>query len=206
MQIAVLTFDQFNEIDSFVVANMLNRMGEKGWRAYITGVTPQIQSRGGVLVEAQKQLEFTAEADAVVIGSGWKTDEISRDRAILGRIRLDPKRQLIAAQCSGALLLNALGLLDGRPACTDQFTRPLIEKAGVRALTDRAFHAEGNIASAGGCLSAPLIAAWMIAQRASVAEAERVLDSVAPVGDAPSYVARAMAAVAPFLPRAAAAE
>jgi len=201
MQIAVLTFDQFNEIDSFVVANLLNRV--PGWRAYVTGAAPRIESRSGVVVEAQKMLEFAAEADAVVIGSGMKTDAIARHPSILARIRLDPARQLIAAQCSGALILGALGLLKGLPACTDQYTRPLVEKAGIEALTDRAFVAHGNVATAGGCLSAPLIAAWMIACRAGVAEAERVLDSAAPVGDAPAYVARAMAAIRPHLPKAA---
>ncbi len=201
MQIAVLTFDRFNEIDSFVVSNLLNRVA--GWRAFITGATPRIESRNGVLVDAQQPLEFAAEADAVVIGSGMKTDEIARDPATLARIRLDPARQLVAAQCSGALVLGALGLLKGLPACTDQYTRPLVERAGIEALTDRAFVAHGNVATAGGCLSAPLIAAWMIARRQGVAEAERVLDSAAPVGEAPAYVARAMAAIRPHLPKAA---
>lgn len=201
MQIAVLTFDRFNEIDSFVVSNLLNRV--PGWRAFITGATGRIESRSGVLVEAQKPLEFTREADAVVIGSGMKTDEIARDPAILGRIGLDPAHQLVAAQCSGALVLGALGLLRGLPACTDQYTRPLVEKAGIEALTDRAFVAHGNVATAGGCLSAPLIAAWMIARRAGIAEAERVLDSAAPVGEAAAYVAHAMAAIRPYLPKAA---
>ena len=198
MQIAILTFDQFNEIDSFVVSNLLNRV--PGWRAFITGATGRIESRNGVLVEAQKPLEFTREADAVVVGSGMKTDVIARDPAVLARIRLDPARQLIAAQCSGALVLGALGLLQGLPACTDQYTRPLVEKAGIEALTDRAFIAHGNVATAGGCLSAPLIAAWMIARRAGIAEAERVLDSAAPVGEAGAFVAKAMAAVRPYLP------
>jgi len=201
MQIAVLTFDRFNEIDSFVVANLLNRV--QGWRAFIAGATDRIESRNGVLVAAQRPLEFAAEADAVVIGSGMKTDAIARDRDILARIRLDPALQLVAAQCSGALVLGALGLLEGLPACTDQFTRPLVEKAGIEALTDRAFVAHGNVATAGGCLSAPLIAAWMIARRAGAAEAERVLDSAAPVGEAPAYVASAMAAIRPYLPKAA---
>ena len=35
MQIAVLTFDGFNEIDSFVAAHILNRLKPKGFAAYI---------------------------------------------------------------------------------------------------------------------------------------------------------------------------
>jgi len=44
MQIAVLTFDGFNELDSFVPAAILNRMRAKGWNAYITAPTVK---RGG---------------------------------------------------------------------------------------------------------------------------------------------------------------
>ncbi len=36
MQIAVLTFDGFNELDSFIAAAILNRVKAKGWKAHIT--------------------------------------------------------------------------------------------------------------------------------------------------------------------------
>jgi hypothetical protein len=36
MQVAVVTFDGFNEIDSFVAAHILNRLRPKGWKAFIT--------------------------------------------------------------------------------------------------------------------------------------------------------------------------
>ena len=39
MQIAVLTFDGFNELDSFVASAILNRMRPKGWKAHITSPT-----------------------------------------------------------------------------------------------------------------------------------------------------------------------
>jgi hypothetical protein len=41
VQIAVLTFDGFNELDSFVAAAILNRMKAKGWAAHITCPTPE---------------------------------------------------------------------------------------------------------------------------------------------------------------------
>ena len=33
MKIAILTFEGFNEIDSFVVLNLLNRLSNRGWKA-----------------------------------------------------------------------------------------------------------------------------------------------------------------------------
>src|SRR5690349_21710629 len=124
MQIAVLTFDGFNELDSFVASAILNRMRDKGWKAHIAAPTETVTSMNGVSITRQKPLEFAAEADAVVIGSGIRTREIAADPAMLARIRLDPARQLIAAQCSGTLLLAKLGLIGALPACTDLTTKP----------------------------------------------------------------------------------
>lgn len=105
MQIAVLTFDGFNELDSFVAAAIINRMKPYGWAAHITSPTERVTSMNGVVVERQRPLEFASEADAVIIGSGIKTREIAADENLMARIKVDPARQLIGAQCSGTLLL-----------------------------------------------------------------------------------------------------
>lgn len=198
MQIAVLTFDRFNELDSFVVANLLNRLEGRGWRAWITAPEDRVVSRNGVVVEAQRPLEFTAEADAVIVGSGRSSKLVLEDPAIMGRIALDPSRQLVASQCSGALMLAHLGLLPDRACCTDSMTRPLLEARGVTVL-DRTFGAWGNVATAGGCLSSPAIAAWMIGRRLGLDAAAEVIRSAAPVGEAEAFTGGILGLVAPHL-------
>lgn len=198
MQIAVLTFDGFNELDSFVAAAILNRMRGKGWAAHITCPTAQVTSMNGVTVMRQRPLEFAAEADAVLIGSGIKTREIAADPELLARIRLDPARQLIGAQCSGTLLLAKLGLVGDLPACTDLTTKPWVIEAGVEVL-DAPFVAHGNVATAGGCLASQYLAAWMIARGASLADAAEAIHYVAPVGEKQLYVERALGVVGPFV-------
>ncbi len=200
MQIAVLTFDGFNELDSFIAAGILNRMAAKGWKAWITSPTARVTSMNGVTIEAERELEFAAQADAVLFGSGVKTREIARDRVLLGRLQLDPGRQLIGAQCSGALLLAKLGLLGDRPACTDLTTKPWVVEAGVKVL-DQPFYAAGNVATAGGCLASQYLAAWILLRGASREDAESALHYVAPVGQKAEYVRRAMESVEPFLDR-----
>lgn len=152
----------------------------------------------GVTVQRQKPLEFAAEADAVIIGSGLKTRDIAADAELLSRIRLDPARQLIGAQCSGTLLLARLGLIGDVPACTDLTTKPWVIEAGVNVI-DAPFVAHGNVATAGGCLSSQYLATWLIARLASVHDAQEAMHYVAPVGEKEAYVARAMAVVTPFL-------
>jgi transcriptional regulator GlxA family with amidase domain len=198
MHIAVLTFDGFNELDSFVAAAILNRMKDKGWTAHITAPTPEVTSMNGVTVQRQKPLEFSAEADAVIIGSGVRTREYASDPNFLARITLDPRRQLIGAQCSGTLLLAKLGLIGDLPACTDLTTKPWVIDAGVHVI-DAPFVAHGNVATAGGCLSSQYLAAWMIARRASLADAEAAIHYVAPVGEKRDYVERAISAITPYV-------
>ncbi|WPC07066.1 DJ-1/PfpI family protein [Pseudomonas benzenivorans] len=199
MQIAVLTFEGFNELDSFVVAGLLNRLRGQGWQAQITCPDAQVVSMNGVQVQAQQPLEFANQADVVLFGSGIRTRAIAEDPAILERLRLDPQRQLIGAQCSGALLMAKLGLLDGLPACTDLTSKPWVAEAGVQVL-DQPFHARGNLATAGGCLSSPYLAAWVIAKLAGEAACAEALHYVAPVGEKQPFVERALGVIRPYLP------
>ncbi|MBC9034337.1 DJ-1/PfpI family protein [Sphingomonas sp. JC676] len=201
MQIAVLTFDGFNEMDSFIAAAILNRMKAHGWAAHITSPTEHVTSLNGVTVRRQKPLEFAAEADVVLIGSGNKTRDIAADLDLLSRIRLDPSRQLVGAQCSGTLLLAKLGLIGDLPACTDLTTKPWVIEAGVKVI-DAPFVAHGNVATAGGCLASQYLATWVIARGASMRNAEEAIHYAAPVGEKAFYVERAVAAVAPFITQA----
>ncbi|AOE85782.1 DJ-1/PfpI family protein [Pseudomonas sp. TCU-HL1] len=198
MRIAVLTFEGFNELDSFVAAGLLNRLRGQGWQAEITAPSEWVTSMNGVRVQAQQPLEAANTADVVLFGSGILTRDIAQDRSILDRLRLDPQRQLIGSQCSGALLMARLGLLGNLPACTDLTTKPWVIEAGVQVL-DQPFFANGNLATAGGCLSAPYLAAWVIARLAGEDACATALHYVAPVGEKEAFVERALGVIRPYL-------
>ena len=199
MNIAILTFDGFNELDSLIALGVLNRIKRPGWRVTLSCPTPTVTSMNGVTIHAQESLDDVSNADAVIVGSGIKTREIANDPAVMARLNLDPTRQLIAAQCSGTLLLAKLGLLGTIPACTDLTTKPWVIEAGVNVL-NQPFFAQGNVATAGGCLASPYLAAWVIARSEGVDAAKLALDYVAPVGEKDDYVERAMKNISPYLP------
>lgn len=194
MHIAILTFDGFNELDSLIAYGMLSRislLGDANWKVSISSPTPRVTSMNGLTLDAHIDLKEANKADAVLIGSGMKTREVASDPSILSQLRLDPERQLIAAQCSGTFLLAKLGLIGQTPACTDSSSKPWVQAAGVNIL-NQAFFAHGNLATAGGCLSAQYISAWMIARLKGIAQAKEVLHYFAPVGEKEEYVARAL--------------
>ena len=198
MRIAIVTFDGFNEIDTFVPLGLLNRLGAQGWKAQIASPMARVTSMGGVTVDAQQPLEFANEADGVIFGSGLYTRAVSEDGKLMDRLQLDPLRQWIGAQCSGTLLLARLGLLADMPACTDLTTKPWLVEAGVRVL-DEPFHARGPIASAGGCLASQYLATWLMLRGAGEQATRQALHYAAPVGDKDSYVARLIGVVKPFI-------
>jgi len=200
MRVAVVTFDGFNEIDSLVAAHIINRVALAGWRAEITSPTEIVTSMNGVVVKAQQPLEFAADADAVIIGSGRNSREVVEDETLMSRLQLDPQRQYIASQCSGALVLIKLGLVKGMPVCTDRWTQTWVEAAGYEVL-DQPLYARGRVATAGGCLASHYLAAWLIWEGAGREAAINALSYVLPHGEEQEYTQRALNLVEPFLTR-----
>lgn len=200
MHIAILTFEGYNELDSLIALGVLNRIKSPGWRVSIASPTPTVRSMNGVVIESMCDLDEACAADAVIVGSGSRTREVVEDGSIMGTLRrLDPARQLLAAQCSGTLVLARLGLLADIPACTDLTTRPWVVAAGIDVL-NQPFYARGNVATAGGCLASHYLAAWLITRLQCPEAAESALHYVAPVGEKDDYVTRALRNITPYLP------
>ncbi len=198
MHIAILTFDGFNELDSLVALHILNRVKRPDWRVTLACPSDRVTSMNGVTLHSQSTLTEAATADAVIVGSGKQTREIVENAALMDAIKLDPSRQLVGAQCSGMLVLAKLGLLGSVPACTDLVTKPWVQEAGIEVL-NQPFYARGNLATAGGCLAAQYLAAWIIARTEGEDAAIAALHYVAPVGEKEEYVSRAMRNIAPYL-------
>lgn len=199
MHIAILTFQGFNELDSLVALGVLNRIKKPDWRVTLCCPESAVTSMNGVTVHGQSTLAEVPSADAVIVGSGIKTREIVNDSTIMSALRLDPTRQLIAAQCSGTLILAKLGILADVPACTDLTTKPWVQETGVEVL-NQPFYASGNIATAGGCFASQYLSAWIIACAEGEEAAKEALHYVAPVGEKDEYVSRAIKNIEPYMP------
>lgn len=182
--VAILTLPGFNEIDSFLALHILNRAD--GVTAFLAGPSQEAVSMNGIATGISGTLAEASKADAVLVGSGIKTREFAADPAFLESLQLNPARQLVASQCSGALILARLGLLDGVPVCTDNKTRPWIEDLGFKVM-EAPLAVSGNVATAGGCLSAQYIATWLLLRLTSESETRRALAYVVPVGEGDAY-------------------
>ncbi len=198
VRVAIVSFDGFNELDTFIALGLINRLRAEGVTADIVSPSPRLTSMHGVTVDTPLPLEFANEADVVLFGSGLYTRAIAENSAVLDRLQLDPLRQLVGAQCSGVLLLARLGLLADVPVSTDLISKPWVVEAGVRVI-DTAFHARGPVATAGGCLASQYLATWVMLKKAGLDATTQALHYAAPVGEKDAYVARLLEVVQPFV-------
>ena len=186
MQIAIVTFDQFTDVDVYLPWDLLNRVRRPDWQVRILADAPRVTSRTGLGLDVQGELSEARGADAVIVTSGDRTRALSKDAAFLDRLQLDPSRQLIGSMCSGALILAAKGLLTGLTATTYPTAWRELEAFGAKAVQEP-FVAHGRIATAAGCLAAQDLAGWVIETLTDRRTRELALRSVQPVGRGLSF-------------------
>jgi transcriptional regulator GlxA family with amidase domain len=185
MKIAIVAFDQFTDLDVFLPWDLLNRVrlvgGVNNWDVKIVGTEPTHVSISGLTIPMMGSIDELAEADAVLFASGPSTRALVKDVAYLERFRLDHERQYIGSMCSGALILGALGFLNGKRATTYPTAREQLAGYGVE-VANASFVDLGQVATAAGCLAGEELTAWVIRNLIGQEMVEKVLESVQPVG------------------------
>jgi len=185
MDIAIVCFDGFTDIDTFLPWDLLNRvrLREDGWSVKLLGDKPEHISIAGLKTPMHGTLDDAKDADAVLFTSGAKgIRTLLEDGAWLDQFRLDPARQMIGSMCTGSVLLAKLELLEGLTATTYPTSAALLESLGIRVVEEPII-IHGSIATAAGCLAAERRSRWVIEGLTGKATADAVLASVLPVGE-----------------------
>jgi transcriptional regulator GlxA family with amidase domain len=182
MKISIVIFDKFTDLDLFLMWDLLNRVRVADWSVKILGESEAHVSATGISIATQGAIEEANQSDAVLFVSGQGTRQKMIDETWLKRFELNPEKQFIGSICSGALILAALGLLEGKPATTYPTTKAALENFGVEVV-EKPFVANGNVATAGGCLAQQYLIGWVIENLAGEDWRELVLKSIQPVGE-----------------------
>ena len=186
MEIAIVAFERFTDIDVFMPWDLLNRArtaGARDWRVRILGKTPHVTSVAGLTIPTHARLEETANCDAVLFGSGVGVEDCIKDPEFLDALHLYETRQLIGSMCAGAIILAEKGLLKGRRATTyPTYFKRLATYEGVEPV-EEPFVRNGNVATAGGCLAAQNLCDWVMATLAGAELSQAVQASILPVGE-----------------------
>ncbi len=93
MLISILTFQGYNELDSFIALGILNRIKKSDWRVNICCPEEYVTSWNDLTVKAQSRFEDIEKSDAVIIGSGALTRDIVKNSELMAMIKLNPSKQ-----------------------------------------------------------------------------------------------------------------
>lgn len=128
MRIAILLFDGVEELDWAGPWEVLTMWGALARRAgdedvevllYGDQAGPITCAKGARVLADSSWDDLDDIPDVVVVPGGRGTRSLVEDEALLGRLRqYHEDGALLASVCTGALLLAAAGLLEGRPATT----------------------------------------------------------------------------------------
>jgi transcriptional regulator GlxA family with amidase domain len=185
MNISIIAFDEFTDIDVFLMWDIFNRVDTQGWKVEILGSQDSHISSTGIRIPMHGPLERALQSDAVMFASGIGTRKVIKDPSYLHRLQLDPTKQLIGSMCSGSLILAKLALIKG-PATTYPTSRRELIAMGVEVV-ERPFVRNGNVATAAGCLAAQYLAGWVIETLTDAQTKDRALAQIQPVGEGLAY-------------------
>jgi transcriptional regulator GlxA family with amidase domain len=186
MKIAIVIFDKFTDLDLFLMWDLLNRVRVENWEVLILGEKEAHVSATGISIATHGRVEEANDVDAVLFVSGQGTRAKMVDKDWLSRFQLDAEKQLVGSICSGALILAALGLLEGKTATTYPTSKTALESFGVETV-EKPFVVNGKVATAGGCLAQQYLIGWVIENLADAEWKDLILKSIQPVGEGLFY-------------------
>jgi transcriptional regulator GlxA family with amidase domain len=162
MRCEVLVYDGFDELDALGPWEVLEGAARRrddldAALVSLDGEAP-VRAAHGTIVMPHRALSEHVDV-LVVPGGGWndRSREGAWAQARRGELPAAIRARhedgaLVASVCTGAMLLAAAGLLDGRPAITHHAAIADLEKAGARVTHARVVD-DGDIVTAGGVTS-----------------------------------------------------
>jgi transcriptional regulator GlxA family with amidase domain len=188
MQAEVVLYDGFDELDALAPWEVLDGVAKAVGDLDIAlvsldGAAPLTASHGTVVHPHRALSERPGLL--IVPGGGWSDARAEGARAQVERGDL-PRAiaarhaagTLVASVCTGAMLLAAAGLLEGRPAITHHSAIDDLRGAGARVVRSRVVD-DGDIVTAGGVTSGLDLILWLVERlfgASLAAAAERELE------------------------------
>jgi transcriptional regulator GlxA family with amidase domain len=174
LKIQIVIFDGFDELDALGIYEPL-RMA--GFDPRIVSLREQqmVVGANGLKVVPEGVLSLSNKPDLLCVpGGGWLKQASTgawaeADRGdILDRIReLHSSKAILAAVCTGVLILGRAGLLKGRPAITNDAVIEELQAVGAKVIPCRVVD-DGDIVTASGITASLDLGLWLIERFLSV--------------------------------------
>jgi transcriptional regulator GlxA family with amidase domain len=182
MEVAIVVFDGFDELDAIGPYEVFATAGQMSGEGDVTLVTLEptdsVQASHGLRIEPGGSLAEVDPDLLVVPGGGWGAGGGVRDVVDEGALpqavaELHADGVRVASVCTGAMVLSTAGLLEGRPATTHAVAVADLAAAGAELRDARAVD-DGDVLTAGGVTAGLDLAFHVVERKVGADVAERV--------------------------------
>jgi transcriptional regulator GlxA family with amidase domain len=173
MRIAILLFEKLAAQDAIGPYEVFRCV--PGWEIHFTGLRAgEVRSEGGLGLTVDKTLDQATEADLVLVPGGRGVDALLEDEAVLSWLReIDATTKWTTSVCTGALLLGAAGLLEGKRATSNWLALGDLAKYGADPVGGR-WVEDGKIVTAAGVTAGIDMALHLVGREAGPEVAQAV--------------------------------
>lgn len=176
MQIAIVLYPGFTALDALGPYEVFKMLPGVGLRFVARGVGPVATDRGILVVGATHTFEETPDPDLVLVpGSEAQTAVAAADNRLTDWLcRADERTTYTTSVCSGAIILGAAGLLNGRPATTHWAAMQHLKRFGADPRPFERVVQSGRVWTAAGVSSGLDLAFALVEEIAGRDTAERI--------------------------------
>lgn len=174
MQITILLFDKLAAQDAVGPFEAFRCV--PGWDIRFVGLrTGEVRSEGGLGLVVDQTLDQATEADLILVPGGIGIDALLENEAVLSWLReIDAVTKWTTSVCTGALLLGAAGLLEGKRATSNWQALGELGKYGAEALGGGRWVEDGKTITAAGVTAGIDMALHLIGREAGPEVAQAV--------------------------------
>jgi len=172
IKVGIFIFNEVEVLDfagPFEVFSLAEKNNEKAFEVITIGETRKvISARNDLKVIPSNNFSDNINLDILIIPGGYGAEEVEIKNKVTLNWILDQSRKVavLASVCSGAFLLAACGILDGKNATTHWMNVQRLEKEypKVNVLKNVKFVDEGDVLTSGG-ISAGIDMSFHIVKR-----------------------------------------
>jgi putative intracellular protease/amidase len=174
VDVVIPLYPGFTALDAVGPYEVLSRLPGARMRFVAEAAGPVGTETGMLTLVADEALSAVDEADVLVVPGGYGTRALLDHAPLLDWLRgIDATTAWTTSVCTGALLLGAAGLLDGKPATTHWLELETLARFGACPTSERIV-AQGKIVTAAGVSAGIDMALWLAARIAGDATAQAI--------------------------------
>jgi transcriptional regulator GlxA family with amidase domain len=176
MQIAIVLYPGLTVLDAVGPYEVLRLLPDAEVRFVGAKAEPVVSDSGVLVLGVTHTYDETPAPDIVLVpGSTPRTATAMADKDLTGWLRrVHETTTWTTSVCTGALVLAAAGILDGRPATTHWAVQPALGAMGAKPRRQERIVRSGKVVTAAGVSAGIDLALWLAGETAGRDHAEMI--------------------------------